>query len=218
MPVVVPGRVLIDNDAVLSTRVKALIDDAYLAAGIPLFKRWVSQGSWNAGNLSGTTHLGGGAFDLRTWNLTAGEIERLVHELRIRCGGPVWVRDVAHGWTSGDHIHGIVRDEPDLSTGARWQVGEYDAWRNGLSGDSRGPDYHPRPDWVPFHITHEVRITSLWTWVYDKASLASPKLRRILMRGRFEYAEVVRNREGIWLKNRAGNYVWARRTTYKEPA
>ena len=214
MPVVVPGRVLIDNDALLSTRVKALIDDAYLAAGIPLFKRWVSQGSWNAGNLSGTTHLGGGAFDLRTWNLTAGEVERLVHELRIRCGGPVWVRDDEHGGFD-PHIHGICRDEPDLSTGARWQVGEYDAGRNGLSGDSSGPDYHPRPAWEPFAITREVRITALWTWVYDRSSLASPKLRRIWMRWPFEYVDVVRNREGVWLKNRAGNYVWARRTTYK---
>jgi len=215
VPVVVPGRVLIDNDALLSTRVKALIDDAYLAAGIPLFKRWVSQGSWNAGNLSGTTHLGGGAFDLRTWNLTAGEIERLVHELRIRCGGPVWVRDVAHGWTSGDHIHGICRDEPDLSTGARWQVGEYDAWRNGLSGDSSGPDYHPRPSWVPFHITRKVRVVAPFTWVYDRSSLASPKLRRIWFGGAFEYIDVITNREGVWLKNRAGNYVFARRTNWK---
>lgn len=215
MPVVIPGRVLVDNDALLSTRLAALIDDAYQAAGIPLNLRWVVQGSWNAGNLSGTTHLGGGAFDLRTRTLTADQVERLVHELRIRCGGPVWLRDRAHGWTTGDHIHGICRDEPDLSTGARWQVGEYDAGRNGLSGDSMGPDYHPRPAWEPFAIEHEVRITSLWTWVYDKSSLASPKLRRILMFGRFKYVEVVRNREGVWLKNRAGNYVWARRTTWK---
>lgn len=215
MVIVLPGRVLIDNDAMLSTRVKALIDDAYVAAGIPVTKRWVVQGSWHQGPLSGTTHNGGGAFDLRSRVLTANEIGRLVHELRIRCGGPVWLRDTAHGWTSGDHIHGIVRDEPDLSTGARWQVGEYDADRNGLSGDSIGPDYHPRPAWVPFQVTHTAKVTALWTWVYDKASLASPKLRRLLIRSTFEYVEVVRNREGVWLKNRAGNYVFARRTTYR---
>lgn len=213
MPIVVPGRVLIDNDALLSTRVKALIDDAYEAAGIPLSKRWVTQGSWHQGTLSGTTHNGGGAFDLRVWNLTAAEVGRLVNELRIRCGGPVWLRDKAHGWTAGDHIHGIVRDELDLSSGAAWQVKEYDAGRNGLS--SGGADYHPRPAWKPFQITHEVRIVAPWTWVYDKSSLASPKLRRIWFRWPFEYVEVVRNREGIWLKNKANNYVWAKRTNYK---
>lgn len=211
MPVVVPGRVLIDNDALLSTRVKALIDDAYLAAGISLLKRWVVQGSWHQGTLSGTTHNGGGAFDLRSRTLTAGEVERLVNELRKRnvCA---WLRNAEHGGFD-PHIHGIVRDEPDLSAGAAWQVTQYDDGRDGLT--ARGPDYHPRPAQVPFQITHEVRITSLWTWVYDRSSLASPKLRRILMRGRFEYVEVVRNNEGIWLKNKAGNYVWARRTDYK---
>lgn len=211
MPVVVPGRVLIDNDALLSTRVKALIDDAYLAAGIPVSKRWVVQGSWHQGTLSGSTHNGGGAFDLRSRTLTAGEVQRLVLELRRRnvCA---WLRDAAHGGFA-PHIHGIVRDEPGLSSGAAWQVMEYDAGRNGLS--SGGQDYHPRPVQTPFQITHEVRIVAPWTWVYDKASLASPKLRRIWFRWPFEYVEVVRNREGIWLKNKAANYVWARRTDYK---
>ena len=213
MPIAVPGRVLIDNDALLSTRVKALIDDAYRAAGIPVTKRWVSQGSWHQGALSGTTHLGGGAFDLRSYVLTAAEIERLVNELRIRCGGPVWLRDRAHGWLTGDHIHGIVRDEPDLSVGAQWQVAEYDAGRNGLGGG--GKDYHPRPEWVPFQIAYEAKVVAPWTWVYDKASLASPKLRRLWIRSTFEYVEVVRNREGVWLKNKAANYVFAPRTNYR---
>lgn len=212
MPIVVPGRVELDNDALLSPRVKALIDDAYLAAGISLLKRWVVQGSWHQGTLSGTTHNGGGAFDLRSRTLTPGEIERLVNELRIRCGGPVWLRNAEHG-DFDPHIHGIVRDEPDLSTGAAWQVSEYDAGRDGLS--ARGDDYHPRPKWVPFQITHETRVTAPWTWVYDNASLASPKLRRILFGGRFEYVEVVRNQEGVWLKNKASNYLWAPRTSWK---
>lgn len=212
MPIVVPGRVLVDNDALLSTRVKALIDDAYLAAGIPLLKRWVVKGSWHpADQTSGSTHVGGGAFDVRSRTLTSGEVERLVLELRKRnvCA---WLRDAAHGGFD-PHIHGIVRDEPDLSLGAAWQVAQYDDGRDGLT--ARGPDYHPRPAQAPFAIEHEVKITALWTWVYDKASLASPKLRRIWMRWPFQYVAVVRNREGVWLKNRAGNYVWAPRTTWK---
>ena len=119
----------------------ALIEDAALAAGIPAGTVVVTQGSWSAGSLSGSTHLGGGAFDLRTWNLPPGKAEPLVVELRRRnvCA---WLRDKAHGGFD-PHIHGIVRDDPGLSTGARQQVADYDRGLDGLS--RRGPDYHPRP-------------------------------------------------------------------------
>ena len=37
-----------------------------------------------------------------------------------------WLRDTAHGWTTGDHIHLLVRDEPGLAVAARAQVIAYD--------------------------------------------------------------------------------------------
>ena len=143
------------NGETLTKRVWALLEDAYAAAGIPVSALHVSQGSWSAGSLSGSTHLGGGAFDLRTWTFPADRIEPLVVELRRRnvCA---WFRDQAHGGFQ-PHVHGIVRDEPGLSSGARWQCSEYDAGRDGLN--RRGPDYHPRPTQRPFDPEADVALT-----------------------------------------------------------
>lgn len=135
----------------LSARVWALLEDAYTGAGLDPALLVVTQGSWSSSNpSSGSTHAGGGAADLRTWNLPAWAREDLckavVVELRKR-NGCAWYRDQAHGGFD-PHIHVIVRDEPGLSSGARWQVDEYDAGRDGLSNGGR--DYHPRPTQHPF--------------------------------------------------------------------
>lgn len=139
----------------LTRRVWALLADAEAAAGIPPGTLVVTQGSWSAGSLSGSTHLGGGAFDLRTWNLHSGKVEPLVVELRRRnvCA---WLRDRQHGGFD-PHVHGIVRDEPGLSSGARWQVAEYDAGHDGLS--RRGRDYHDRPTQRPFDPEDDMPLT-----------------------------------------------------------
>ena len=129
------------NGETLTKRVWALLEDAYAAAGIDPSALVVTQGSWSAGSLSGSTHLGGGAFDLRSWTVPPARLEPLVVELRRRnvCA---WFRDQAHGGFQ-PHVHGIVRDEPGLSSGAQWQVAEYDRGYDGLT--RRGKDYHPRP-------------------------------------------------------------------------
>lgn len=141
--VAMPGP---NGKVVLTARVWALLRDAYKAAGLRDSDLVVTQGSWHHGAASGSTHDGGGAFDLRVWNLPASKVEPLVVELRKRnvCA---WKRDKAHGGFD-PHIHGIVRDEADLSTGAEFQVREYDRGRDGLS--AAGPDYHPRPVQQPF--------------------------------------------------------------------
>jgi len=141
--VTVPGPA---GPVTLTARVWALLRDAYKAAGLPDTALVVTQGSWHHGAQSGSTHDGGGAFDLRVWNLPAAKVEPLVVELRRRnvCA---WKRDAAHGGFQ-PHIHGIVRDEADLSRGARDQVVSYDRGRDGLS--AAGPDYHPRPAQHPF--------------------------------------------------------------------
>lgn len=130
----------------LTARVWALLADAEKAIGLKAGTLVVTQGSWHHGTQSGSTHDGGGAFDLRVWNIPAAEVEPLVVELRKRnvCA---WKRDKQHGGFD-PHIHGIVRDEADLSRGARAQVIDYDGGRDGLSAG--GKDYHPRPVQHPF--------------------------------------------------------------------
>lgn len=130
------------NGERLHWRVLALVRDAYRAVGLDPDKYlWVSQGSYSGGSLSGGTHLGNGAADLRVWNLPSSKVEPLVVELRRRnCAA--WKRDQAHGGFA-PHIHLIVKDAGDLSPSAKWQVGQYDQGKNGLA--KVGPDYHPRP-------------------------------------------------------------------------
>lgn len=137
-----------NGDVVLTARVWALLFDAYKAVGLPESSCVVTQGSWHHGAQSGSTHDGGGAFDLRVWNLPTAKHEPLVVELRKRnvCA---WKRDKAHGGFD-PHIHGIVRDEAGLASGATWQVADYDRGNNGLQGKSAGKDYHPRPAQHPF--------------------------------------------------------------------
>ena len=143
------------NGETLTRRVWALLEDAYAAAGIPVSALHVSQGSWSAGSLSGSTHLGGGAYDLRTWTFPADRLEPLVVELRRRncCA---WYRDQAHGGFA-THVHGIVRDEPGLSSGAAWQCAEYDHGRDGLA--RAGRDYHGRPPQHPFDPEDDMALT-----------------------------------------------------------
>jgi hypothetical protein len=126
----------------LDVYTRALIADAFKAAGLdPSLAVIVKGSNVPADSLSGSTHAGGGAFDLRVWNLPPSRHEAVVVELRRRnvCA---WKRDQEHGGFD-PHIHGILRSATDLSSGARWQVTEYDAGRDGLKAG--GKDYHPRP-------------------------------------------------------------------------
>lgn len=145
------GKRITRGGQTLTARVWSLLESAYAAAGLDTELVVVTQGSWSTSNpSSGSTHAGGGAADLRVWNLPAWAqadlCRAVVVELRKR-NGCAWYRDQAHGGFD-PHIHVIVRDEPGLSSGARWQVSEYDAGRNGLSNG--GPDYHPRPAQHPY--------------------------------------------------------------------
>lgn len=151
------ARVEVSPGIWVSERSLLMAEDSYRAVDLnPKKYMVINQGSWHHGSLSGSTHNGGGAFDLRVWNLPSHKVVPLVVELRKR-NGCAWKRDKQHGGFD-PHIHCIVRDEPGLSTGAQWQVDEYDRTNNGLS--DRGPDYHPRPQQFPIeHFTNPGPVT-----------------------------------------------------------
>lgn len=140
-------RITVDG-WLISERSYSLIQDSFRAVGLPQSARELAQGGWHHGSQSGSTHDGAGAWDLRVVNIPDWQIEPLIVELRKRAGLAVWFRDEEHGGFDGPHIHGITSDEDGLSDGARWQVEEAKAGRNGLS--NRGKDYHPRPRWTPY--------------------------------------------------------------------
>ena len=150
------------NGKTLTRRVWALLGDAKHAADIPDGAARVVQGSWS-GNVraSAGTHNGGGAFDLSVAGLSRDKQLRLVHELRRR-NVAAWLRSPEFGWPSRlgmAHIHGIVRDDPGLSWGARSQAIAYRLGRNGLA--SRRKDPHPRPAAYPFVMPGDARLADL---------------------------------------------------------
>jgi hypothetical protein len=111
----------------------------------------VVQGSYNPGGVeaSGTTHADGGAYDLRLRGISDDKAVQWAVALRKR-GACAFPRIERFGWTAGRHIHAVDRYEPDLSRAAAWQVGEYDAHRNALSGSSSAHDPIPHPTQIKF--------------------------------------------------------------------
>jgi hypothetical protein len=127
------------------------LEQAFLTAGLTVSDLTVVQGSFKAGGgaaASGSTHDKGDTADIRTRTLPEWArrnlCEPVVVALRAR-GWCAWYRDAAHGGMD-PHIHAVYRwADPTPSPGAMSQVSSYDRRRNGLSGSSEGPDYHPRP-------------------------------------------------------------------------
>lgn len=83
----------------------------------------------------------GGCFDLRVWDLTGPQQERLVRTLR-RHGAAAWRRDQRHGMDP--HIHLVLGVDRPMTTGAASQWSAYLSGRDGLA--SNGRDYEWRPD------------------------------------------------------------------------
>lgn len=105
----------------------------------------LSQGSYNGGKVaaSGSTHDGGGAVDVSDSNLTEDERKAVVHALKDS-GFAVWFRPTVAGlW--GSHIHAILKNDPELSSGAAWQVESFNDGRDGLRGNRIDDTYRPNP-------------------------------------------------------------------------
>lgn len=113
---------------------KAALEETAARLGYDLT---IVQGSYNAGGVAASagTHDGGGAVDLAPWHW-----EEKVRELR-RTGFAAWHRPAIPGlW--GEHIHAILIGDRLMSAGAKAQVVDYLAGRNGLA--NHGPDDGPR--------------------------------------------------------------------------
>lgn len=112
------------------------------------FRPTIVQGAFMAqlgggADASAGYHDLGGCLDVRTWDLTRDQIDRLIRVTRSR-GGASWRRDetAAHGGMDS-HCHITLGSDQPLSPGARASWQSYLAGRNGLANNA--PDYEWRP-------------------------------------------------------------------------
>lgn len=137
----------------------------------------ITQGSYNAGGVgaSAGTHDGGGAVDLPAWDW-----ERKVRALR-KVGFAAWYRPTIPGlWN--EHIHAVLIGNRKLAAGARHQVDEYLAGRNGLA--NRGPDTGPREF-----------VDNRFTWQMGLARIN--KARSLIRRAQAQLASGIRGYKGV---------------------
>lgn len=102
----------------------------------------LTQGSYNVGGdpASAGTHDGGGAMDISVSGISAANRTKLVGKLRT-VGFAAWLRTPDQAdWPF--HIHAEAISDPDLSSGAQHQVGDYYLGKNGLA--SGAPDDGPQ--------------------------------------------------------------------------
>src|SRR5699024_4966479 len=107
------------------------------------FRFRYTQGGYNAGGVTASagTHDGGGAVDIDVRGMSRATINKIVNSLR-KSGWAAWYRPyIANLWIA--HIHAIQLGNARASSGAKHQIREYKAGRNGLA--NYGPDTHWRP-------------------------------------------------------------------------
>ncbi|MFD1146700.1 peptidoglycan-binding domain-containing protein [Saccharothrix hoggarensis] len=137
------------HNALMNTRTKAMLVEAERLLGRTL---GITQGSYNPGGVPGSagTHDGGGALDISVSGMTATTRTNVARVLRL-VGFAAWVRTPAQGdWDY--HIHAIALGDPDLSTGARNQAGDYYLGFNGLANRAPddGPAVSPKRTWEEY--------------------------------------------------------------------
>ena len=139
--IVRPGKHTTYGGKTVNLRTKRMLKAAahLLSANCTLV---LTQGSYNPGGVPGSagTHDGGGAADLDIGHRCGRTIPFIVKQLR-RVGFAAWHRLPSQGpW--GEHIHVIAVSDPDLSSGAQHQAGDYYEGKNGLDGGA--PDDGPK--------------------------------------------------------------------------
>jgi peptidoglycan hydrolase-like protein with peptidoglycan-binding domain len=133
----------------LNARTKAMLLEAERLMGRTLT---LTQGSYNPGGVgaSAGTHDGGGAIDISVSGLSDATRTTVVRQLRV-VGFAAWLRTPAQGnWAY--HIHVIAVNDPDQSSGAQHQAGDYYLGQNGLAcrcADD-GPAVSPKRTWEEY--------------------------------------------------------------------
>lgn len=135
---VLPGSRVTYLGRTVNTRTRAMLVEAQSRAGRSIV---LTQGSYNPGgdSTSAGTHDGGGVVDISVSGMTSTTRTNVVRQLR-EVGFAAWYRTAIPGlW--GPHLHAVAVSDPDLSTEAQAQVGDYYLGRNGLANN--GPDDGP---------------------------------------------------------------------------
>lgn len=141
---------------------------------------YVVQGSYNAGGVSASagTHDGGGAVDLSTYGWgDLGDKKWIVKQGRL-AGFAAWLRPYLPGeWN--EHVHAIAIGDGEMSSGARSQVSDYYAGRNGLANHAADPD----PRVKPIPVWDNVPLKSINGLVaYRQFKVKNPKARTTVKR------------------------------------
>jgi peptidoglycan hydrolase-like protein with peptidoglycan-binding domain len=147
--VVTAGSRLTYHGALMNTRTKAML---VAAEGLLGRQLGITQGSYNPGGVGGSagTHDGGGVIDVSVEGMTSATRVTVARNLRI-VGFAAWVRTPAQGdW--GYHIHAVALSDPDQSTAAQHQSGDYYLGFNGLAnhGADDGPAVTPKRTWEEY--------------------------------------------------------------------
>ncbi|PXY32680.1 peptidoglycan-binding protein [Prauserella muralis] len=150
--VVRPGTRTTHTGKVVNARTKAMLVEAQRLLGRTLV---VDQGSYNPGGdpTSAGTHDGGGAVDINVDDMTTATRTKVVTALR-KVGFAAWHRTPDQGdWPH--HIHAIALGDPDLSSPAQHQAGDYYLGRNGLANEAPddGPEVKPIRTWEQYQRT-----------------------------------------------------------------
>ncbi|MGW4487226.1 peptidoglycan-binding protein [Amycolatopsis sp. NPDC004368] len=147
--VVTAGSHVTYHGVTLNTRTKAMLVKAEGLLGRQLS---LSQGSYNPGGdpMSAGTHDGGGTFDVSVSGLSTATRTSVVKTLR-QVGFAAWLRTPEQAdWPY--HIHAVAISDPDLSSAAQHQTGDYYLGLNGLAGREAddGPAVNPKKTWEEY--------------------------------------------------------------------
>ncbi|OZM74680.1 peptidoglycan-binding protein [Amycolatopsis antarctica] len=146
---VVPGERSKSDGETVNARTKAMLAEAERLTEQDFT---LEQGSYNPGGdpTSAGTHDGGGVVDIDVHGMDAVAVTESVEALR-RVGFAAWHRTEEQGdWPA--HIHAAAISDPDLSTPAQHQPGDYYLGRNGLAdqGADDGPPVKPIRTWEEY--------------------------------------------------------------------
>lgn len=176
---------------------------------------YLVQGSYNGGGVAASagTHDGGGAGDV-----TAHNYKNRIKVLRL-LGCAAWYRPtIKNLWSA--HIHFIVIGDNTASWGAKSQVADYKANRNGLANKGRDEDWRPLNVNITFAPNsvlgtyYAAKNTNMYTQPYGKSSKVSA-----LAKGKkFTVVAKVKNAYGnTWGVNPEGNWVDMSKLTRTKP-